>query len=105
MDTPHFSQADFQIKEEKHEELSLEDGSNIAVIGSGPAGSLFSYYLLEMAERVGLDVEVDIYESRDFSRPAPKGCNMCGGIISESLVQNLASDGINLPSSVVQRGI
>jgi flavin-dependent dehydrogenase len=30
---------------------------------------------------------------------------MCGGIISESLVQNLAADGINLPPTVVQRGI
>ena len=76
-----------------------------AVIGSGPAGSFFSYYLLEMAERLGVDIRVDIFESRDFSRSAPIGCNMCGGIISESLVQNLASDGINLPPSVVQRGI
>jgi flavin-dependent dehydrogenase len=30
---------------------------------------------------------------------------MCGGIISESLVQMLATEGIILPSSVVQRGI
>ena len=34
-----------------------------------------------------------------------EGCNMCGGIISESLVQNLAAEGINLPPTVVQRGI
>ncbi|MGW8226610.1 MAG: NAD(P)/FAD-dependent oxidoreductase, partial [Anaerolineales bacterium] len=38
-------------------------------------------------------------------RPGPVGCNMCGGIISESLVQNLAAEGINLPPTVVQRGI
>jgi len=30
---------------------------------------------------------------------------MCGGIISETLVQNLAAEGINLPDTVVQRGI
>jgi flavin-dependent dehydrogenase len=30
---------------------------------------------------------------------------MCGGIISESLVQLLATEGINLPPTVVQRGI
>lgn len=30
---------------------------------------------------------------------------MCGGIISESLVLNFAMEGINLPDSVVQRGI
>jgi flavin-dependent dehydrogenase len=85
--------------------LSLDSGSRVAVIGGGPAGSLFSYYLLDMAGRMGMDIKVDIYEPRDFSQPAPRGCNMCGGIISESLVQLLAADGINLPTTVVQRGI
>jgi flavin-dependent dehydrogenase len=75
------------------------------VIGGGPAGSLFTYFLFEMAERIGMELAVDIYEPRDFTKPGPQGCNMCGGIISESLVQLLATEGINLPSSVVQRGI
>ena len=83
----------------------LEDGSRIAVIGGGPAGSFTSYFLLEMADRVGLELDVEIFEPRDFSCPAPHGCNMCGGIISETLVQNLASEGINLPGTIVQRGI
>jgi flavin-dependent dehydrogenase len=61
--------------------------------------------LLEMAERVGLQLQVDIYEPRDFSQPGPPGCNMCAGVISESLVQALAAEGINLPTTVVQRGI
>jgi len=30
---------------------------------------------------------------------------MCGGVVSESLVQILATEGINLPTTVVQRGI
>ena len=85
--------------------LVLDSGARVAVIGGGPAGSFFSYYILDMAERMGIEIEVDVYEPRDFSRPAPHGCNMCGGIISETLVQNLAADGINLPSSVVQRGL
>jgi flavin-dependent dehydrogenase len=87
------------------EALELEDGSRVAVIGSGPAGSLFTYFLLEMAERAGLELAVDMYEPRDFSKVGPGGCNMCGGIISETLVQNLAAEGVNLPDSVVQRGI
>ncbi len=87
------------------EALTLRDGSRIAVVGSGPAGSLFTYYALEMAGRIGLDVEVDIYEPRLFPKPGPVGCNMCGGIISETLVQNLAMDGVRLPADVVQRGI
>ncbi len=85
--------------------LQLDDDSRIAVVGGGPAGSLFSYFLLDMAERIGIDVQVIIYEPRDFSVPAPLGCNMCGGVVSESLVQILAADGINLPPTVVQRGI
>ncbi|HEX9016292.1 MAG TPA: hypothetical protein VF960_09890 [Chloroflexota bacterium] len=85
--------------------LTLEDGSRVAVIGGGPAGSFFSYFLLDMLDRTGTEIELDIYEPRDYSIPGPIGCNMCGGIISESLVQNLATEGINLPSNVVQRGI
>ena len=86
-------------------ELRLEDGARVAVIGGGPAGSFFAYFLLEMAQRAGLDIEVDIHEPRDFSQPAPFGCNMCGGIISESLVQALAAEGILLPPTIVQRAI
>ena len=90
---------------ENRDDLQLVDGSRVAVIGGGPAGSFVSYFLLEMAERSGLELDVEIFEPRDFSCVAPKGCNMCGGIISETLVQNLAAEGINLPSTIVQRGI
>ncbi len=83
----------------------LVDGSQVGVVGGGPAGSFFSFFLLDMAARAGLDIAVDIYEPRDFSLPGPAGCNMCGGIISESLVQTLATEGIILPPTVVQRGI
>jgi flavin-dependent dehydrogenase len=85
--------------------LQLDDGSRVGVIGGGPAGSFFSIFLLELADRMGMDIQVDIYEPRDYTRPGPIGCNMCGGIISESLVQNLAAEGINLPPTIVQRGI
>jgi flavin-dependent dehydrogenase len=87
------------------EHLHLDDGSRVAVIGGGPAGSFFSYFLLDSANRLGIDVAVDIYEPRLFSKSGPAGCNMCGGIISESLVQMLAAEGINLPTTIVQRGI
>ena len=85
--------------------MKLENGSRIAVMGGGPAGSFFSYFLLTMAERAGLKIHVDIYEPRDFDAPGPAGCNMCGGVIYESLVQSLAVEGIDLPPTVVQRGI
>ena len=85
--------------------MQLQDGSRVGVIGGGPAGSFFSFFLLDAASRIDLDLEVDIYEPRDFSRPGPIGCNMCGGIVSESLVQMLAAEGLILPPTVVQRGI
>lgn len=83
--------------------MRLSNGSRIAVIGGGPAGSFYSYFFLDLAERAGLDVNLDIYEDQDFARSGPAGCNHCGGIVAESLVQLLASEGINLPPDVVQR--
>jgi flavin-dependent dehydrogenase len=83
----------------------LQDGSRIAVIGAGPAGSMFSYFFLNMAELVGLTVDVEMYEPRQFCHRGPSGCNHCGGIVSESLVQRLATEGIILPNSIVQRGM
>src|SRR5512138_534290 len=85
--------------------LKLNNGSRVAVIGGGPAGSFFSYFLLNLAERLDLKLNVDIYEPRDFSLPAPQGCNMCAGVISETLVQNLATEGINIPASIVQKAV
>ena len=84
---------------------TLQDGSRIAVVGAGPSGSMFSYFFLTMAETIGLDVGVDIFEPRRFCHRGPAGCNHCGGVVSESLVQRLATEGIMLPESVVQRGI
>jgi flavin-dependent dehydrogenase len=85
--------------------LALADGSRVGVIGGGPAGSLFAYFVRRLAEAVDLDIGVDIYEPRSFTQCGPAGCNHCGGIVSESMVQLLATEGINLPSTVVQRGI
>jgi flavin-dependent dehydrogenase len=95
--------ADLTVTEEK--EFALRDGSRIAVVGGGPASSFFSYFLLKMAEVIDLELEVDIYEPRSFQYCGPAGCNHCGGIVSESLVQILAAEGIVLPDTVVQRGI
>ena len=85
--------------------LVLEDGDRVCVLGGGPAGSFFTHFFQQMARRVGLQVEIDIYERKDFGANGPPGCNHCGGIVSESLVQLLAAEGINLPPNVVRRGI
>jgi flavin-dependent dehydrogenase len=85
--------------------LQLENGARVGVIGGGPSGSFFAYFLLDLARQVDLELQVDIFEPRDFSMPGPPGCNMCAGIVSETLVQMLAVEGINLPADVVQRGM
>lgn len=108
MNSPNFNKAFSSSQESVSLSSSaarLEDGSRVAVLGGGPAGSLFSYFLLDMAGRSGLDIQVDIFERKNFNTFGPAGCNMCGGIISESLVQALATEGINLPPTVVERGI
>ena len=87
-------------------EFKLVNGSRVAVIGGGPSGSLFSFFLLRLAERMEIErLKIDIYEQKDFSKFGAPGCNHCGGIISESLVQLLSSEGINIPQDVLQRGI
>ncbi len=87
------------------ESFLLDDGSKIAVIGGGPAGSFFTYFTLNFAELLDMNIQIDVYESKDFRCAGPLGCNNCGGIVSESLIQALATEGIVLPSNVIQRGI
>lgn len=90
---------------QSHKKIEITDGSSIAVIGGGPSGSYFSYFALEFASRYDLDITLDIYEAKNFSKIGAGGCNHCGGIVSESLVQKLATNGIVIPSDIIQRGI
>ncbi len=85
--------------------MELTNFSRVAIVGGGPAGSLTAYFMLGIAEHLGIKLNIDIYDPAAFFASGPKGCNFCGGIVSETLVQMLAMEGINLPPEVVQRGI
>jgi flavin-dependent dehydrogenase len=85
--------------------FELNDGAKIAVLGGGPAGSFFSIFALKLAKQIGKDIDLTIYESKDFSHDGPSSCNMCAGVVSESLVQMLAIEGICLKPPIVQRAI
>ena len=85
--------------------MNLTNGAKIAVIGGGPAGSFFSIFASRLAQELGKRLNITIYERKDFHNQGAAGCNMCAGVISESLVQLLALEGINLPEFVVQKGI
>jgi flavin-dependent dehydrogenase len=85
--------------------LILEDGTKIGVIGGGPAGSFFAFFAFNLAKKMGLHIGIDIYEIKDFKKTGPAGCNHCGGIVSESLIQMLSDEGIVLPQQIIRRGI
>ena len=84
---------------------ALEDGARIAVVGGGPTGSFFSIFALKLAKMLDKKLNITIYDPKNFTKDGPAGCNKCAGIISELLVQTLAVEGINLPDSVVWKGI
>jgi len=77
--------------------LSLKDGSRIAIIGGGPAGAFFAHFAQKYAEETGINTKVTIFDGKDFLKKGPKGCNLCAGVISESLNQKLKDEGIFLP--------
>ncbi|MEO5339710.1 MAG: hypothetical protein H7837_04205 [Magnetococcus sp. MYC-9] len=81
--------------------MRLVNGSTVAIVGGGPAGSMMAIFLLDLAQKLRIDLSVDLYEPKNFSATGPSGCNLCGGVLSESLVQLLATEGIVLPASVV----
>ena len=83
----------------------LENGSQVAIVGGGPAGSLFALYLLRYAGEKGIRPEVTIYQQRDFSALGPKGCKGCAGILSASLLRNLGELGLSLPGEIIQNKI
>jgi flavin-dependent dehydrogenase len=85
--------------------LVLRDGDQVAIIGGGPAGAFFSISASKLARDLGKRLNITIYERKTFVNQGPAGCNMCAAVVSESMVQSLALEGINLPSTVVQRGI
>lgn len=81
--------------------MELGNGSRIAILGGGPGGSFAACFLLDLAQRLAISLEVDIFEPKGFYQCGPAGCNMCGGIISESLVQSMATEGFHMPPHMV----
>ncbi len=85
--------------------LRLRDGSRIAIIGGGPAGSLFALHAMDFARQRGLQIEVVVFEQKDLTARGPVGCNKCAGILSSRLIHNLRTIHLTLPPEVVQARI
>ena len=82
--------------------LVLENGSRIVIIGGGPSGSFFANFAYHLARKKGIDISVKIFDRRSFAKSGQSGCNMCAGVISESLCHKLKDADIMMPDSKVQ---
>ncbi len=85
--------------------MLLKNGSRIAIIGGGPAGSFFAHFASRYAKEAGIDLSIKIYDRKSFCQRGPRGCNMCAGVISEKLFNSLEEEGINIAKYCVQREI
>ena len=83
----------------------LTNHSRIAVIGGGPAGSLFALTAQAIAAQLHLRLDITIFERKDLSAAGPRGCNMCAGILSRHAIDGLAALGIALPPPIVRAQI
>ncbi len=83
----------------------LQDGSKIAVIGGGPAGSFFAHFILKFARECGTALKVDIYDRKTFATHLPKDCNMCAGVIGSNLYRRLENEGMPLDSKVIRHQV
>jgi flavin-dependent dehydrogenase len=81
--------------------MKLTNGNRVCIVGGGPAGCFAAMNLIRYAEAYNLKLEVLIFESRDSSMGGPAGCKGCAGILSSTLIKNLASIGIAIPRQMV----
>ncbi|MDR4504849.1 MAG: hypothetical protein MRK01_08695 [Candidatus Scalindua sp.] len=85
--------------------LRLENNSKIAIIGGGPAGSFFANNAVRYAEKLGIKIEITIFEGKDFSQRGPRGCNLSAAVIAGPLHAKLIKDGIEIPESIIRQEI
>jgi flavin-dependent dehydrogenase len=83
----------------------LQDGSVVAIVGAGPAGSFFALLALMEAASRGIRIRPILFDGKSFLQEGPPGCNMCAGVISWKLVQEIEQLGLQIPSDRVQRRI
>jgi flavin-dependent dehydrogenase len=82
--------------------MQLANGSRVVIVGGGPAGSFSAMHLLALSVKAHLNLEVILFEARDFKKAGPGSCNKCAGILSSALVQGMERLGLIMPPEVIQ---
>ncbi|MBI5375760.1 MAG: GNAT family N-acetyltransferase [Candidatus Schekmanbacteria bacterium] len=83
-------------------QLPLKNNANIAIVGSGPAGSSCAIRLLQQAKKRGININVTMYEGKDFQVHH----NQCVGVLSPPLIEILSEElDIELPPNLFKRTI
>ncbi len=77
----------------------------VAVLGGGPAGAFCALWLCRLRAQAGAKMEIVVFDHKSFDKLGPAGCNMCAGVIPDSLVRNMRMLGMELPERVIQRRI
>jgi flavin-dependent dehydrogenase len=85
--------------------MKIENGSKVAIVGGGPAGSLFALYLFHYTRLKGIRPKITIYEQRNADELGSKGCKGCAGILSLSLLRNLEELTLKMPDDIIQSKI
>ncbi len=82
----------------------LRGGQTVAIIGGGPAGASCAIALLNAAQKLGVKIEVVMYEGKDFGSEFHH--NQCVGVLSPPL-DTVLSDGLGVafPLHLVQRTV
>lgn len=77
----------------------------LAIIGGGPAGSATAIRALQQAEKANKDIEVIIYEGKDFSKEGDRNFNQCVGVLSYPFEDLFEELDVELPESMKQQDI
>jgi flavin-dependent dehydrogenase len=81
---------------------SLKNKSKVGIIGAGPAGTFFALHLMRMGSEKGLTFDITIFDNKLFTDTGARGCNMCAGAISDTLINKMTNLDIVMSKEVLR---